>query len=237
MSEPDLTNQCEICGNDNPKTFEEHHVVPQRYGGSDRSENIVNLCSNCHAAVERIWDDDFYRRLEQAKDGLDVNAVESDDAGYVIEGATTPDRKIPAESPHVRQIEVEPTTDRLDEILDDDENPNGRLVRILACGYCDRLFKPYQQAELATHLQRGHGVSNPYEGGDFYFNESLFISRDELEQSHSDENSVGVFGPQDRIELLEQVGTADPDEANRRIDVLCEWIDENEPNAVLGDSQ
>jgi len=60
------TERCYVCGRGNPDTLESHHTVPQRYGGSDDDENITQLCPNCHEALERLYDDDFYQRLKQS---------------------------------------------------------------------------------------------------------------------------------------------------------------------------
>lgn len=39
---------------------EEHHVIPQRFGGPDKPENIVGLCGTCHDKLERLYDTSFY---------------------------------------------------------------------------------------------------------------------------------------------------------------------------------
>lgn len=56
-------NECFICGDDNEKVLQEHHIVPKRYDGSDRDENLVWLCASCHQAIEKLYDDSFYERL------------------------------------------------------------------------------------------------------------------------------------------------------------------------------
>ena len=54
---------CYICGNKNRDVLEEHHIVPRRFGGSDSDENLVQLCSNCHTSLERLYDNRFYDEL------------------------------------------------------------------------------------------------------------------------------------------------------------------------------
>lgn len=54
---------CYICGNKNRDVLEQHHIVPRRFGGSDDDENLVQLCSNCHTSVERLYDKRFYEEL------------------------------------------------------------------------------------------------------------------------------------------------------------------------------
>lgn len=57
-----MSEQCFICGEDNPNVLQDHHILPRRHGGGDSDENLVTLCANCHAAVEQIYDDEFYER-------------------------------------------------------------------------------------------------------------------------------------------------------------------------------
>lgn len=58
-----MSEICFVCGEDRPNSLEEHHIVPRRYGGSDRKENLVTLCASCHSAIEKLYDDSFYSRL------------------------------------------------------------------------------------------------------------------------------------------------------------------------------
>jgi hypothetical protein len=58
--------RCRVCGEDNPLVLEEHHLVPDRWGGSDSEENLVTLCANCHRAIEKIYDSDFWDRAAAA---------------------------------------------------------------------------------------------------------------------------------------------------------------------------
>jgi len=57
-----MSERCFICGDDNPNVLQNHHILPRRHGGGDSAENLVTLCANCHVAVEKIYDDNFYRR-------------------------------------------------------------------------------------------------------------------------------------------------------------------------------
>lgn len=92
--------ECFICGNHRPNSLEEHHIVPQRYNGSDEPENIARLCSSCHAAIEKLYDDSFYERLG-------VSAVEHSDEGELdidgvkLEPHETKDREFPRAPVHV----------------------------------------------------------------------------------------------------------------------------------------
>lgn len=55
-----MTERCEICGDARPRSMEEHHVLPRRFGGSDVDKNLVTLCASCHQAVESIYDKRFW---------------------------------------------------------------------------------------------------------------------------------------------------------------------------------
>lgn len=57
------TDSCFICGDDNQNALQTHHIVPRRHGGSDKDENLVRLCANCHQAIERLYNKRFYRKL------------------------------------------------------------------------------------------------------------------------------------------------------------------------------
>lgn len=61
------SNGCYICGESNPEVIQEHHIVPKRHNGSDKKENLVNLCANCHQAVEKIYDKKFYDKIGMNK--------------------------------------------------------------------------------------------------------------------------------------------------------------------------
>lgn len=51
-------DECYFCGCGGP--LEEHHVIPQRFGGPDTRENTVELCQLCHQRLERLYDKSFY---------------------------------------------------------------------------------------------------------------------------------------------------------------------------------
>lgn len=56
-------DECRICGAEERSRLQDHRVVPRRYGGRDRPENLVTLCRRCRDAVESIYDERFYQRL------------------------------------------------------------------------------------------------------------------------------------------------------------------------------
>lgn len=97
-------DQCRICGQPNPKTLETHHIVPQRYGGSDHPENLVKLCGACHNAIEAIYDDEFYRRLSTTHPQLSETTDE--ELGHSVPPKASPDRKFPGRPLHVKKDEV-----------------------------------------------------------------------------------------------------------------------------------
>jgi len=55
------TEQCYFC----PKRtdIQVHHIVPQRFNGSDNRENLVALCERCHEKIENLYDKRFYEKL------------------------------------------------------------------------------------------------------------------------------------------------------------------------------
>jgi len=59
------SDSCHICGDSNRVILEEHHIVPRRIGGRDTTKNVVTLCSNCHKAVESIYDTQAFERIYQ----------------------------------------------------------------------------------------------------------------------------------------------------------------------------
>jgi len=55
------TDKCYFC----PKRtdIEVHHIVPQRFNGTDKRENLVALCDRCHEKIEVLYDARFYETL------------------------------------------------------------------------------------------------------------------------------------------------------------------------------
>lgn len=50
---------CRACGKtpeENGSALHVHHLVPFRYGGTNRPENLVGLCDPCHHAIEAATD-------------------------------------------------------------------------------------------------------------------------------------------------------------------------------------
>ena len=54
---------CEICettvgyfyNNKRPGSLIEHHIIPRKYGGTDDKENIIYLCTTCHADIHALY--------------------------------------------------------------------------------------------------------------------------------------------------------------------------------------
>lgn len=68
-----IDSVCYVCGDVREHMMEEHHAVPRRYNGNDGDENVYQVCSNCHTALEKMYNDGFYDRLV-AKFGLEAPA-------------------------------------------------------------------------------------------------------------------------------------------------------------------
>jgi len=135
-------NTCYMCGESNLAALENHHIVPDRYNGSDEPENMVTLCGSCHNKIENeLYTERFYKGL-----GLDEPAsVQSTahEGGKVIEPHESLDRQIPEESKHIRV-----------------RKRNGG--KMLHCGYCHTVFTRNQHSDLAQHLRVRHGVEDVY---------------------------------------------------------------------------
>ena len=58
-----MSDGCRFCGDERDAVLETHHIVPSRYGGSNKKSNLITVCSNCHAVLEDTYDDRFYSRL------------------------------------------------------------------------------------------------------------------------------------------------------------------------------
>lgn len=99
-----MTDRCFICAEDNPHVLEEHHIIPRRHGGTDGPDNLVTLCANCHSAIEKLYDDDVFRKLgaapvttagerrstvQQAKDAVAQFLDECDRIAVGVEGWAT----------------------------------------------------------------------------------------------------------------------------------------------------
>lgn len=86
--------RCFICGYDNPHGLEQHHLVPRRYGGSDQPENLVQLCASCHAAIEKLYDDEFYQRLGVSSHEPEGSPLEMDIDGTAVSPEESFDREL-----------------------------------------------------------------------------------------------------------------------------------------------
>jgi len=62
-----MSEHCYICGEARQNSLEEHHLVPKRYGGSDSQKNLATLCASCHSAIEKLYDDAFFKRMGVSK--------------------------------------------------------------------------------------------------------------------------------------------------------------------------
>ena len=60
---PELLS-CKFCEENDPDALEEHHIVPRRYNGSDKEENIVKVCASCHRKLESLYNNRFYEKVQ-----------------------------------------------------------------------------------------------------------------------------------------------------------------------------
>jgi hypothetical protein len=59
-----LADKCEIC-DDRPVPLEAAHWIPDAEGGSRSADNILRLCPNCHAKLDRSKDELTTRRARE----------------------------------------------------------------------------------------------------------------------------------------------------------------------------
>ncbi|OAQ51728.1 hypothetical protein HTG_16860 [Natrinema mahii] len=52
---------CYFCNSE--VDIEEHHILPQRFDGSDLPGNTVDLCHDCHWKLERLYNKDFWEAI------------------------------------------------------------------------------------------------------------------------------------------------------------------------------
>lgn len=50
--------RCYFCPEN--RELQEHHIVPQRFGGRDAASNVVTVCKRCHGKLERLYNARFY---------------------------------------------------------------------------------------------------------------------------------------------------------------------------------
>lgn len=51
-------SECYFCGSN--ADIEQHHIVPQRFDGTDHKSNLVDLCHDCHWKLERMYNKEFW---------------------------------------------------------------------------------------------------------------------------------------------------------------------------------
>lgn len=70
---PEITESCYFCNE--TECLEEHHIVPRRFDGSDKEENLVQVCPSCHRKLESLYDKRFYQSLGVRKGNSSGHAV------------------------------------------------------------------------------------------------------------------------------------------------------------------
>jgi len=56
---------CKFCSETDQDALEQHHIVPKRHGGSNKQENLVDLCASCHRKLESLYDKRFYQKVSE----------------------------------------------------------------------------------------------------------------------------------------------------------------------------
>lgn len=142
--------RCYFCGEGHAEALEEHHIVPRRLNGSDEPENTVWLCGSCHDKIERMYDDEFYDRLNVAVDELQREPLERTTAGIEVEPNNSKSREIPADSPHIK---FERWHQKVT-IAEIEENRFEGHMADFVSGHKERILERYRQEEQsATELE------------------------------------------------------------------------------------
>lgn len=58
---PEGKDSCHFC--DSRDEIETHHIIPQRFNGSDAESNNVDLCHDCHWKLERLYNVEFWNTI------------------------------------------------------------------------------------------------------------------------------------------------------------------------------
>jgi len=53
--------ECYFC--ESTDDIETHHILPQRFNGSDAESNLVDLCHDCHWKLERLYNKEFWEAI------------------------------------------------------------------------------------------------------------------------------------------------------------------------------
>jgi len=62
-TEQAFIKSCKFCEETDSAALEKHHIVPRRYNGSDKDENIVEVCASCHRKLESLYNQRFYQKI------------------------------------------------------------------------------------------------------------------------------------------------------------------------------
>lgn len=77
MTQQHPRDECYFCGSD--EQIESHHILPARFGGPDIPDNLVDVCRECHEKLERIYDKEFWEKIEISKAEHEPNYRSLDD--------------------------------------------------------------------------------------------------------------------------------------------------------------
>jgi len=48
-----MIGTCQVCET-KTKHLEQHHIIPKSRGGSDKKDNLINLCTRCHGKAHDV---------------------------------------------------------------------------------------------------------------------------------------------------------------------------------------
>jgi len=154
-----MTDTCYLCGEPNPSALEEHHIVPQRYNGSDEPENTVTLCGTCHNKIEDLYNERFYTEITE-RDPSEHGGV-NQSSGVQVAPEKSTDRELPENSDHFTKREDWEFTLDIAEL----EQPGERTLSgetAWVYGRRSELLRKYYERMSETRTYIENNIDLPY---------------------------------------------------------------------------
>jgi len=131
MTEQSPRESCYFCGSE--EQIESHHILPQRFGGPDDDENLVDVCRDCHEKIEKVYDQSFWSKIEISKAEYEPDYRNLDDE-YTVkwEPEIWPDSDIADVTPMKCPGCVRPSPFKRKT-----HQPSGNQLLICGIDYCD----------------------------------------------------------------------------------------------------
>ena len=174
---------CQVCGKSKDKILQTHHIIYRSNGGTDRVDNLITVCTDCHTSINHKrggilykWQEE-HKRVKQYKEPLFMNILRRrifdryPNAVITYGSETTPKRKaIMLDKTHYNDAIV------ISGIKTIKENPNEWLLI--------RQFRKKKRSLHEATARKGRKMSNrtqkrnnkntPYHKG-FYLNDKVSV--------------------------------------------------------------